>query len=56
MTTIKLIMLHLTAAVMGRTAMGSRLLKWFLLRLLVKGKTGQQRFTASARLFDESEL
>ena len=53
MTTGRLMLLRGCNVTLGRFAPVSRLLRYFLVRLLVKGK---DRYVASSRYFDPKEL
>lgn len=56
MSPLKLIMLRLWCLTIGRSALGMKALRWFLVRLLITSKKGNQRYTASSCFFTPSEL
>jgi hypothetical protein len=56
MTTFKLLLLRVYNMTVGRFSWGDRFLRQELVKVLVKSKGAQQRYTASARCFDMRQL
>ena len=56
MSTPKLIFLRLFNMTLGRSALFNKLLRTLLVEVLVRRKGNRERYVASSRFFDPSEL
>ncbi|KIL96702.1 hypothetical protein CCC_01568 [Paramagnetospirillum magnetotacticum MS-1] len=56
MTPLRLVVLRLWALSLGRSAAMARLLRWFLVEVLIRRRSSRNRYVASSRFFDMGEL